>query len=120
MIPQFLIYFLGTGLLMRILTPPIHFTNRTVTRKIRKKTGLNVHHLHIGIMIIISCLLLLAFKGFSNLILYCGAVGLSLTADEIFIWKNIEEKYFTKKGLWYSITAHIVIGIIITALLIAF
>jgi hypothetical protein len=117
MIPQFLTYFLGTGIIIRLLTPPLHFKNKTITHKIRKKTGINIHHLHIGIVIFTSCLLLLLIKDLNTPILLISSIGLSFMADEVCIYKTIDEKYFTKEGFKLSIISHIIIGIIIVFLL---
>ena len=121
MIPQFIIYFLCTGIIVRILTPPLHFRNRTVTGYLRHKTQKEIHHFHFGILIFFIAIGLLLFKGEpNNLIILSGAVGLSLMADEIFIRKDYSE-YFKKYSLWYSVIAHIIIGIsAIAILLIAF
>ncbi len=118
MITQFWLYFLGAGLVMRVLTPPYHFKNKTITHYIRKKTKKNIHHLHFGLLFAIAALFLIIFRGINNPLLLMSAFGLSLIADEIFIFKNIQEKYFTKKGLFLSVLGHLVIGIIITLVLV--
>ncbi len=122
MITQFWLYFLGAGLVMRVLTPPFHFKNKTVTHYIRKKTNkTTIHHLHFGLLFAIAALLLIIFRGINNPLLFVGAFGLSLIADEVFIIKKLQfdySEYFTKKSLLYSILGHLIIGIIITLVLV--
>ena len=116
MIGQFWLYFLGTGIVMRILTPPFHFRNKTITHYIRKKTNKDIHHLHFGLLFAIAAILLMFFNGLNKPLLFFGAMGLSLIADEIFFVKNFSN-YFSKKGFLLSIVGHLIIGIIITIIL---
>jgi hypothetical protein len=121
MISQFWLYFLGAGIVMRVLTPPLHFKNKTITYFIRKKTKRNIHHIHIGLLFAITAFLLILLKGINNPLLFFAALGLSFIADEIFITGNLgnsQDKYFTKKGFFLSILSHLVIGIIMTLILV--
>jgi len=117
MIEQFWVYFLGTGIVTRILTPPLHFRNKTPTNLIRRKTKKEIHHFHFGLLFAIAAVLLIALNGLNKPILFFGAIGLSFIADELFIIKDFSE-YFTKKGLFLSVLGHLVIGIIITLILV--
>jgi len=121
MLTQFWLYFLGAGIVMRLLTPPFHFKNKTVTHSIRRKTKKEIHHFHFGILFAVAALLLIVFRGINNPFLFLGALGLSLVADEVFIIKKIQmdySEYFTKKSLLYSILGHLIIGVIITLALV--
>jgi len=117
MIEQFWFYFLGTGIVTRILTPPLHFRNKTPTNFVRRKTQKEIHHFHFGLLFAIAAILLIALHGLNKPILFFGAIGLSFIADELFIIKDFSE-YFTKKGLLLSVIGHLVIGVIITLLLV--
>jgi len=117
MIEQFWLYFLGTGVVIRTLTPPLHFRNKTPTNFIRRKTQKEIHHFHFGLIFAIAALLLIAINGLNKPILFFGAIGLSFIADELFIVKDFS-KYFTRKGLMLSILGHLIIGVIITLLLV--
>ena len=103
---------------MRVLTPPFHFKNKTITHYIRKKTKKNIHHLHFGLLFAITALLLILLRGINNPLLFFAAMGLSLIADEIFIFRDVQEKYFTKKGFFLSILGHFIIGVIMTLILV--
>jgi hypothetical protein len=122
MIEQFWMYFLGTGVVMRLLVPPLHFKNKTPTNFIRRKIQKNsshmeIHHFHFGLLFAVAALLLIAIHGLNKPILLFGAMGLSFIADELFIVKDFSE-YFTKKGLYLSVLGHVLIGVIITLLLV--
>jgi len=117
MIQQFWLYFLGTGIVMRILTPPLHFRNKTPTNFVRRKTQKEIHHFHFGLIFAIAAMLLVAINGLNKPILFFGAIGLSFIADELFIVKDFS-KYFTRNGIFLSILGHLLIGAIITLLLV--
>lgn len=117
MIEQFWFYFLGTGIITRILTPPFHFRNKTPTHFLRTKTQKNIHHIHIGLVFAIASLFIIILHGLNKPLLFFGAVGLSFIADEIFLMKNFSD-YFSKKGFLLSIVGHLIIGVAITLLLI--
>ncbi len=121
MITQFWLYFLGVGIVTRVLTPPFHFKNKTLTHYIRKKTKKNIHHLHFGLLFAITAFLLILLRGINNPLLFFAAIGLSLIADEIFVFRDIQknlESYFTKKSFFLSILGHFIIGIIMTLILV--
>lgn len=117
MIGQFWLYFLGTGLIMRAITPPLHFRNKTPTHYLRRKTKKNIHHLHIGFLFAIAAFFLVMINGINKPLLFFGAMALSLIADEIFIVSDFSE-YFGKKGFFLSVLGHMIIGIIMTLILI--
>ena len=117
MIEQFWFYFLGTGIVTRILTPPLHFRNKTPTNFVRRKTKKEIHHFHFGLLFAIVALFIIALHGLNKPILFFAAMGFSLVADELFIVKDFSN-YFTRKGLLLSIVGHLVVGVIITLLLI--
>jgi hypothetical protein len=118
MIEQFWFYFLGTGIVTRILTPPLHFRNKTPTHFVRKKTQKEFHHFHLGLIFAIVAIVFVFLKGgINNPLLFFAAMGMSFVADELFIVKNFSE-YFTKKGLFLSVMGHLVVGIMITILLV--
>lgn len=117
MIEQFWFYFLGTGIVTRILVPPLHFRNKTPTNFVRRKTKKEIHHFHFGLLFAIAAMLLIVINGLNKPILFLGAIGLSFIADELFIMKDFS-KYFTRKGIFLSVLGHLVIGVIITLLLV--
>ena len=118
MISQFWLYFLGTGIIMRMIVPPLHSRNKTPTCYVRNKTNRDIHHFHFGVLFAITALLLVLLNGLNKPLLFFGAMGLSLMADELFIIRDISSKYFTKKGVFLSVLGHILIGIVITLVLI--
>lgn len=106
-------YFLGTGIVMRMLTPSAHFKNKSLTLFLRSKTQKNIHHFHLGLLLALVALFILFFNGMNKPILFFSAIGLSLIADEMFILHDFST-YFKKKGLVLSILGHVLIGGIIT------
>jgi hypothetical protein len=116
MIGLFWFFFLATGVVTRALTPSLHFKNRTLTHQIRRKTGKNIHHLHIGFIFAIIVGFLILFRGLNSPLLFFAAVALSFIADEVFIMSDFSD-YFKKKGLFMSILGHLIIGIIATSVL---
>ncbi|MBR9703984.1 hypothetical protein GOV12_01125 [Candidatus Pacearchaeota archaeon] len=116
MIGLFWIYFIGTAIVMRTITPPFHFKNKTITQQLRKRTGKNIHHLHIGFIFAIIAGFLIIIKGLNRPLLFFAAMALSFIADEIFIMSDFSD-YFKKEGLLMSILGHVTIGFIATALL---
>lgn len=116
MIGLFWFFFLGTGVVIRAITPPFHFKNKSITHHIRRKTGKNIHHLHIGFIFAIIAGLLILIEGLNKPLLFFLAMALSFIADEIFISSDFSD-YFKKKGLFMSILGHFIIGVIATAVL---
>ena len=117
MIGQFWLYFLGTGVVMRILTPPFHFRKKTITHYLREKTKKEIHHLHFGLLFAIMALMLIFAKGLTQPLLFFAAMAMSFIADEVFLIKDFTE-YFSKKGLMLSVVGHVLIGLAMTAILI--
>ncbi|MEM0465154.1 MAG: hypothetical protein QXW97_00435 [Candidatus Pacearchaeota archaeon] len=116
MIGLFWFFFLGTGIVVRALTPPLHFRNKTITHKIRSKTGKNIHHLHIGVIFTFLATIVIILHGINKPLLFVAALGLSLIADQIFIISDFSD-YFNKKGLFMSILGHLIVGLIATLFL---
>jgi len=72
-----------------------------------KKTHLYVHHIYIGLIIIVIVLPFVIVRGFSTAILVLLAIGLSLSLDELSAWitksKYPERKEFIAIVVLYAI-----------------
>lgn len=85
--------------------------SKTITGWLRRKTRLDWHHIHIGIIILfISCLLFILKENL--LFLISSGIGTSLILDQIFPLMNFGD-YFSKKMAWISIFLHLLISLII-------
>ena len=106
MVTLFLIIFILAAILARILVLilPRPFT---MTGFIRKKTSLYVHHIYIGLIIVVIVLPIAIVRGFSTAILVLLAIGLSLSLDELSAWitksKYPERKEFIATVILYAI-----------------
>jgi len=131
MIWIFWLPFIGTGLVTRAITHAMYDINnhkgKTFTGYLRRLTNREIHHIHIGALILSIVVLMIIMKDMSypstssvsSIIM--GAVGLSLISDQLFFIKNKfpdyfkKGGYFGKKGIALSVLAHIMIGILVTA-----
>ena len=86
--------------------------SKTITGLIRRKTGFNFHHIHLGSIILLIIAPLIIIYGFttSNLIVF--AIGISLFIDQIVpsIFKKIS--YFSLKDFFISLFLHILVILI--------
>jgi hypothetical protein len=83
---------------------------KTLTGLIRKKTGKDIHHIHMGIIIVVLTLVIMFIDGLSNYkIIYLG-MGLSLIADQIPVVYNFYN-YFERKAIISAFLLHILIAL---------
>lgn len=131
MIWIFWLPFVVTGLVTRAITHIMHdpknYTGKTLTGYLRRLTNREIHHIHIGALILSIVVLMIIMKDMqypsasSITSIVMGAVGLSLISDQLFFITNKSSDYFKKggyfgkKGIALSVVAHIMIGILITA-----
>ena len=91
--------------------------SKTITGIIRRKTGFNFHHIHLGAIILLIIAPLIIIYGFttSNLIVF--AIGISLFIDQIvpYLFRKISYRkisYFSLKDFFISLFLHIIIILI--------
>lgn len=84
---------------------------KTLTGFLRRKTGFDWHHVHLGMIIIIISFFLFKIKFIVFLIFL--AVGMSLFLDQIFPLINIGN-YFSKKMFFISFLLHLIVSLFIT------
>lgn len=120
MISEFLVALFLTLIITRISAHLFHDRknyrtrkerSRTITGYLRKKTGLDWHHIHIGVILILISFLLFFLNGVSVYAIIILAIGLSLFCDQILPLLNLGD-YFSKKMLVYSIVLHIIVALI--------
>ena len=119
----FLVSLWLTFILIRVLSNLLHDCknyntkkekSKTLTFWIRKKTKLNIHHIHFGFLFFIIGLMISLFSGINKISIIFLAVGLSLIVDQIYPLLDKRKNYFSKKMLILSLIFHLVIsGIII-------
>lgn len=85
--------------------------SKTITGYLRRLTGLELHHIHIGFLLIIIFLIIFLIQGVTKINLILLGISISLIADQIFSLLKLGN-YFSKKMLVISILLHILIAII--------
>ena len=83
---------------------------KTMTGYLRRKTGFDWHHIHLGIVLIVISPIILKFNYRISLIIL--AIGVSLFSDQIFPLLNFGN-YFKKKMFFTSILIHITISLLV-------
>ena len=83
--------------------------SKTPTGVIRRKTGFNFHHIHLGAIILFILLPIILIYGINDTTLILFAIGTSLFIDEIvpYLFRNI--KYFSIKDFFISLFLHLFI-----------
>jgi len=84
---------------------------KTLSGFLRRKTGFDWHHIHLGFIILIILLPFILINGLTNLLTIFLAVGLSFVFDQVLPWLDLGN-YFSKKMLLISVIFHILISII--------
>lgn len=85
--------------------------SKTITGYLRKITGKDIHHYHIGILILLIAIPSILLNGYNNSNIMFLAIGLSLFADQIVPAMNREKNYFHKSQLMISIALHLIVMI---------
>jgi len=121
MIKQFLIVLFSTFLITRTTAHLLHDMknygtkkerSKTITGLLRRKTGFDWHHFHLGILILIITIALILIIGFNNLSIIFLAIGISMTIDQAVPIVNRKTNYFHTKNLIISLIFHIIISLI--------
>ena len=84
----------------------------TLTRFLRKATGLDFHHIHLGVILLTSSFLIFVSSGTEALSVILFGVGLSLVIDQMHPLVNCKD-YFDKKRFVESFIIHVLMGIIV-------
>ncbi len=110
-IKYFLIPFISTFLITRTLTHLLHRPKAkrayTPTWFIRKKIGKDIHHIHIGFLLVLISIYIYFVS--QNTFFIVLAIGLSFIADQILPLLKFMD-YFELKGILGAIILHIIIG----------
>ncbi len=83
--------------------------SRTITFWLRRKTGYNIHHIHIGLLMILIILPLIIFKELTIVLIGALGVSLSLIADQTLPLFSKNISYFDKKNLIAATLLHLLI-----------
>lgn len=115
MIIYFFIPYILTFIIIRSLTTFLHkpFAKKanTPTGYIRRKSGLDVHHIHFGFLFLIVSIIYYFLNGYSSIFLIIFSISLSLIADQIMPWLKLSD-YFGYKGITWAIIFHILFALI--------
>ena len=84
---------------------------RTITGILRRKTGFDWHHIHVGFIFLLITAPLIFLFGLTLNLTISLAIGLSLVSDQILPWLN-SKNYFNKKMFIGSVIIHLIISMI--------
>jgi len=85
---------------------------KTPTGWLRRKTGFDWHHIHIGIILLILIFPWILIRGLNNFNIILLGISLSLIADQITPLIDKKSGYFSTKKLLISIIFHIIIALL--------
>ena len=94
------------------LDGPYEMRARTPTKKLRHKTGYDIHHIHIGIAILIVIFVGILFDEISKIDVMFLGIGSSLVLDQLAPWFNQDIGYFNKKSILYAFALHLFVFMI--------
>lgn len=83
--------------------------SKTITGVLRRKTGFEIHHIHIGTLILIVIFPIIFVYGLNQILTILLAISLSLIADQITPLIS-KENYFSREKIIISIIFHIIIA----------
>ncbi len=83
--------------------------SKTITGLLRRKTGYDWHHIHLGIILFFLALTSIFLNNLTNFNVIILAIGLSLISDQIFPWFGFGN-YFGGKMLFCSVMLHLIIA----------
>ena len=86
--------------------------SKTLTFIFRKYTGIDVHHIHIGFILLPIGIILILINGVTSLSVLALSIGLSLIADQIVPLLNRKFNYFKKEAIISSLIIHIIISLV--------
>jgi hypothetical protein len=101
-----------TLLISRVTAHLYHFKEKTLTAHIRKILGLDIHHAHIGLVILLPLIIYLIFFPLSLISIIILGISLSLIADQIIPLIDRNQDYFSRKMILVSILLHFLITLI--------
>ena len=116
MITIFLVSLFTTFIVIRTLTHMLDIPKKeickTPTFKIRVKTGWDIHHIHLGFILLMITMLITLIYGLTKNQIIFYSISLSLIADQIapLLFKKI--CYFSRKGISLAIILHLIIALI--------
>lgn len=121
MIALFVISLFLTFILVRFLAYNLHDMknygtknekSKTLTGYLRIKTGLDLHHFHFGILILLITILLILWLGLNSPLIVFLAIGTSLIIDQSVPIINKKSNYFHAKNLITSLIFHIIVSVL--------
>jgi len=121
----FLTFLWGTFIITRILSHSFHDyknygTNkeksRTITGYLRKITGRDIHHIHLGLSLLTITVLLLFIFGTKVCLIIILGISLSLIADQIVPLTNSKKNYFSKERIIEATIMHVIISLLALSL----
>ncbi|MEM3113353.1 MAG: hypothetical protein QXI33_02930 [Candidatus Pacearchaeota archaeon] len=87
--------------------------SKTLTGIIRRKTGIDFHHIHLGAIILFMLFPFIVIYGINTINLIISAIGISLFIDQIVPYTFRKIKYFSIKDFFISLFLHIILALII-------
>ena len=87
--------------------------SKTLTGIVRRKSGLDIHHIHFGIIILLLVIPFVLIKGVHLISTILLSVGISLFIDQIvpYIFKKTD--YFSFRDFLVSLFLHIFVALIV-------
>jgi hypothetical protein len=119
MIDLFLVSLFSTFIIIRISSHLLHDkkkygTNeersKTLTYILRKITNKDIHHIHLGFLILILTLIFTSFYGLNNFQVVLYGISLSLITDQLIPLMFRKINYFNKKGFLSALFLHLIIA----------
>ncbi len=86
--------------------------SKTFTGFVRRKSGYNFHHIHLGALILFILVPIILIYGINKITLILFAIGTSLFIDEIVPYLFRKIKYFSLKDFFISLFLHLFIIIL--------
>ncbi len=80
--------------------------SKTFTGILRRKLSVDIHHMYLGLAILIILIPIIIFNGLTKLVIFALAIGLSLFLDQI-ISLSWDIEYFGGWSLGFSLLLHI-------------
>ncbi len=103
-------YFLSTLIITlaitRVASHSLHFKKKTLTHLLRRKTSIDLHHIHLGFLLFIISIIYLWLLGKTILFAIFFGISLSLISDQIIPYIGLFD-YFEFKGIVSSLILHI-------------
>jgi len=114
MLVVFIFVFIGTFVVVRTLSHALHDhkngRGKTITQKMRDKTGLNFHHIHFSAPFLLITILFLWFNGFGAGFFICIAISLSLVLDQVMGVFGFD--YFSEENILSALVLHFMVIVI--------